>query len=96
MENAQAILVIILATFLAVSLILSIILLQLAIRIARRVDNITERAEHIAESASAASEIFQKAAAPLAIGKLIGIIIENITAGKTQHNKGGSDDKENN
>jgi len=74
MENAQTILVIILATAFALLLILHIVVLLICIKIARHIRHITEKAEAIAEKAESAAEFLQWTATPMAIGRFVASI----------------------
>ncbi len=70
MENAQEILVVILASFLALFLLLNIVFLIIAIRVAVTVKRVTAKAEVLADKAEAFGEFVQHAATPMIIGKL--------------------------
>lgn len=74
MENAETILVIILATAFALLLVLHIVLLLICIKIARHVRSITEKAEAIAEKAETAAEFLKWSATPMAVGRFIASI----------------------
>lgn len=72
------ILVIILSVTLAIFLILGIVLTIKLIQIANGLKRITTKAEDVVDKAEAAAEVFQKAAAPVAIGRLISNITDLI------------------
>ena len=78
-DTALKILVIILSTTLAVFLIVSIILVVKLIQVAKHLNNITAKAEEIADKAEAVTEFFGRSAAPLAIGKLLGNIADAVS-----------------
>ena len=82
MESAETILVIILAAALAVSLLLSIVLLVICIKIANRVKRITEAAERFTDKATELGEFLEKAAGPLALGKIVASFVDNFRQGK--------------
>jgi len=77
-DMSLKILVIILSTTLAIFLIASIVLVVKLIQVAKHLNNITAKAEEIADKAEAVSEFFGRSAAPLAIGKLLGSIAEAV------------------
>lgn len=77
-DTALKVLVIILSTTLAVFLVLGIILLVKLIQVAKHLNNITAKAEEIADKAEAVTEFFGRSAAPLAIGKLLGSIADAV------------------
>ena len=78
MTGAEQFLVIVLSIFLTVSLLLSIIFLVIAIKVIRAVRRLTERAEHLANRAEAVGEFFTHAAGPIAIGRLLSTLVENV------------------
>ncbi len=73
------ILVIVLSATLAIFLILGIVLIIKLIQVANGIKHITQKAEQIADKAEAVTEFFEQAAAPVAIGRLIGNITDMIT-----------------
>lgn len=77
MEQAQEILVVILASFLALALLLNIILLIIGIKIALIVKRVTAKAEEIADKAEAFGDFVQSAATPMMIGKMLHGISEH-------------------
>ena len=87
METSQQILVIILSTALAVLLILAIVISVLAIRLLKAIGRITEKAEHIVESAEQVGEAFSNATGSLALFKVIRNIAQ--IASKYTGNKKG-------
>lgn len=82
MDNAEKILVIILASALAVFLVIGIIALIKFVQILDHIKTITQKAEHIAEQAEAVGAFFQKTAGPIALGKLLSNISEHIFGGR--------------
>lgn len=84
MENAQEILVIVLASFLALSLLLNIILLIIGIKIALVVKRVTTKAEAIADKADAFGDFVQKAATPMMIGKILHGFSDHLFGGKSK------------
>lgn len=71
MENAETILVVILASFLALFLLLGIIATVKIIQVLNHLKHISEKAEVIADKAEAVGDFISHAAAPVAIGNLI-------------------------
>lgn len=78
MENAETILVIILASFLALFLILAIYATVKIIQIVNHISAIAEKAEAIADKAETAASFFSKAAGPAMIGNLIANIADAV------------------
>jgi hypothetical protein len=78
MENAETILVLILASFLAIFLVLAIILIAKCIQIANRIDRITQKAETIVDSAESIGDYFRAASSSLTIGKIISFIASGV------------------
>ena len=87
MENAQTILVVVLATFLAIFLILGIVALIKLIQVLDHLKHISEKAERLADTAENIGELFKYTAGPAAIAKLL----SNISSMVFKHNK--SEDK---
>lgn len=81
-DTALKILVIILSTTLAVFLILGIVLVVKLIQVAKHLNNITIKAEQIADKAEAVTDFMSRSAGPIAIGKLLGNIADAISRGK--------------
>lgn len=90
MENAEQILVVILASALALFLILAIIATVKIIQILNHLKSITEKAEQIADKAEAVSEFFAKTAGPSALVKLFANVVDAFRRGKS---KKGEDDE---
>ena len=85
MENAEAILVIILAVFLAIFLLLAIVLLIKCIQIANKVQALTEKAEKIVDKAESVGEFLQRASGSLAVGGIVQRVVSMIfTRGEKQ------------
>jgi predicted PurR-regulated permease PerM len=85
-----SVLVIILAVMLAIFLLLSIFIAYQFIQILNHMKRISEQAEKVVNKVESASTMFQKAAAPLAFGKLFASIA-NIAMKKRKH-KGDKDE----
>lgn len=83
MENAQTILVVILASFLAVFLLLGIAALIKLIQLLDHLKNISEKAEKLANTAENIGDFFKYTAGPAAIVKLL----SNISNVVFKHNK---------
>lgn len=76
MENAETILVIILASFLALFLVLAIVATVKIIQIVNQLKQIAQKADAIADKAETAAAFFSKAAGPALIGKFIANIAD--------------------
>lgn len=85
METSEQILVVILATALAVLLVLAIVIAVLIIKLLKTVGRITDKAEHVIQTAEHVGEAFSNVGGPLAIFK----VIKNITELVSKHNKKG-------
>lgn len=72
MNGYERILVVMLSSFLTIFLVLGIAVLILIIKIGRSVKRVTEKAEHLADQAENITELFERAAAQLTIGRAIG------------------------
>lgn len=79
MENAETILVIVLASFLALFLLLAIIATVKIIQVANHLKHISERAEAIADKAESAANFFGKAATPALIGNILANIADMVS-----------------
>lgn len=71
MENAETILVIFLSSFLALFLLLGVVLIVNLIRLVRKINEVAEAAGEIVQNVESASELFKKAAGPMAAGKFL-------------------------
>ncbi len=69
MDNAESILVVILAGFLALFLLLAIVLVVKILKLMETMKEIADRAKEVAGNVEAASEMLKKTAGPLALGK---------------------------
>jgi hypothetical protein len=78
MDTASQILLIIVSTFLSLFLLVSIILLVKLIKLIKSVNRVAEKAEHLVDSAEAATELLRKTAGPVAVGKFIANIVESV------------------
>jgi hypothetical protein len=76
MQNAESILIIILAAVLIVFLVMAITALVLVIKLIRTTKRFVDRAEKMAETAGEAAEILRNASGPLAVFKLIRNIVK--------------------
>lgn len=76
MDTASQILLIIVSSVLALFLIVSIVLLIKIIKVVKSVNVVIKKAEHLVDSAEAATEVFKKAAAPMAFSKVFGSILD--------------------
>lgn len=65
------ILVIILSATLAIFLVLAIVLVVKLIQVANAIKHITTKAEEIVDKAEEVTEMFQKTAAPIAVGRFL-------------------------
>ncbi len=81
-ETSLTILVVILSITLAVFLILGIVLLIKLIKVTDSVQRIATKGEEIADRAEAAAEMFQNAAAPVAIGRVLTNIFDAVSKRK--------------
>jgi uncharacterized metal-binding protein len=84
MENAETILVIVLASFLALFLLLAIIVAVKAIQLLNRLKHISEKAESIADKAETAANFISKAAGPAMIGNLLANIADAVSSKKSK------------
>ncbi len=78
MDNAEQLLVIILASVLTVFLLLAIVALIKVIQVLSHLKRITEKAERLTDTAEAVGEFFSKTAGPVALGKLIANITDTV------------------
>ncbi len=84
--DAFEILVIILSSVLTVFLVLSIVFLVICIKIAKHVKAIINKAEAVMDDVESVSDFFKKSAMPVAIGKLVGNLINTFSK---NHDKQG-------
>jgi hypothetical protein len=78
MNEAERVLVIILAATLSFVLILSIVAIIKIIQILNYIKQVSEKAVAVAENVEHVGAFFEKTAAPVAVGKLIANITENV------------------
>ena len=71
MENAESILVIILASVLTVFLIVAIVLFVVVIKFIGKLRELADKAKDVAGNVESATEILKKSVGPLAIGKVL-------------------------
>lgn len=79
MSTTELTFIIILSVSLTVFLVLFSIALGFFIAILRQVKRVTDRAENVADTVEAAASTFERVASPLAVLKVIGGIVENVT-----------------
>lgn len=77
-DTSLKILVVVLATVLAIFLVLAIVLIVKIIQVVKLIKQILEKAEQIADKAEAVGEFFEHTATPVAVGKLIAHIADNV------------------
>lgn len=87
MSTAEQILVIVLAAALALFLLLAIIATVKVIQILNQLKKLTEKAEKVVDTAEHMSEVFTKAAGPVAIGRLITNIADSVFNHKSKRGK---------
>ena len=78
MEQAQSILVIIVSSLLSLFLIFGIIMLVMGIKLVKAVRQIVVKAEHVIDSAEAATDVLKNASGPLAVLKLVRNIMKTV------------------
>lgn len=78
MENAETILVVILATFLALFLILAIVLVIKCIQIAKSMQRIAEKAEQVVDKASDIGTFFSKATGTFSAGRFLSQLADSV------------------
>lgn len=78
MENAETVLVVFLSSALAVFLILAIAIAVKTLQVLNTLKRIAEKAETIAEKAESISDVFQKTAGPMAIGRLFAHVANTV------------------
>lgn len=83
MDTATQILVIFLSVALAVLLVLSSIAVFLTIKLLKEIKLITDKAQHLIETAEHVGETFKHAAGPLALIR----VISNLAGMVSKHNK---------
>lgn len=71
MENAETILVVVLASFLALFLLVAIVATVKLIQVLNHLKHISEKAEAIADKAESVGDFFSRAAGPMAIGNML-------------------------
>ena len=89
MENAETILVVFLSSALAIFLILAIVLAVKFIQVVNTLKRIADKAESIAEKAESISDIFQKTAGPVAVGRFFTHIANTVFNRSERKNKKG-------
>ena len=78
LNTASEILLIVVSSALTVFLIVAIILLVKLIQVADKLKLIADKAEKLANSAEAIGDFFRKSAGPVAVGKFMSNIVENV------------------
>jgi hypothetical protein len=89
METSQDILVIILATVLAVLLVLSIVVAVLVIKLLGAVKRITDKAEHVIDTAEHVGEVFSNATGSLALFKIVRNVADMVAKHSSNTKKKG-------
>jgi hypothetical protein len=84
MENAETILVVVLASFLALFLLLAIIATIKIIQVMNHLKHISQKAEALADKAEAVSDFISHAAAPVAIGNFLANLSEIVFKNKSK------------
>lgn len=85
LNNATLVLVIIESITFTIFLIISIVALVYAIKVIKAIQRLTDRAELLADKAEAVGEMVGRAAGPLAVGRFLTHIADNVL---TRGNKG--------
>jgi len=85
MDMAEKILVVFLSTFLALFLTLAVILTVSLIKLAKKMQAVADKAHAIVDKVENVSDMFQKSAGPLALGKFFVNIAETVA----KHHKKG-------
>jgi hypothetical protein len=78
MQNAESILVIIVSSLLSIVLVMSIIMLVFGIKLVKAVRKVVVKAEHVIDSAEAATDVLKNAGGPLAMLKIIRNIVSTV------------------
>jgi hypothetical protein len=71
MNEAERILVIVLASFLAIFLLISIFLVVEAFKVVKGIRKVVDKADSIVTSAESITEVFHNVSGPLAVAKLV-------------------------
>lgn len=79
MNTVAEVLLIVVSSVLSVFLIVLIVAGVYTVKILKQVRRITDRAEGVADSMEAAASAFERKASPLAVLKVIGNIVEQVT-----------------
>lgn len=87
MQNAESILVVVLATFLAISLLCTVILLVKSIQIVNQIKRITDKAEALVDKAESVGEFFQQTTGKFAVGKLLSHLASTVFDREKKHNQ---------
>ncbi len=77
--DAFEILVVILSVSLFILLICTIIFVIKLTQLLKLIQRISERAENVMEDVESVGEFFKRSAGPVAIGRLVGMLIQNVT-----------------
>ena len=88
MDTSLQFLVILLSTVLAILLVLSIIVAVLVIRLLKAVGRITDKAEHVIQSAEQVGQAFSNATGSVAIFKVIRNVVELVTKQTAKDKRG--------
>jgi uncharacterized membrane protein len=82
MNEAERILLIVLAAFLALLLVLLIFLVTEALKITKGIKRVVEKAETIVTSAESITEVFHNVSGPLGLIKMVTNIMKFVNKGK--------------
>ncbi|PID32113.1 hypothetical protein CR970_02255 [Candidatus Saccharibacteria bacterium] len=87
MNGYEQFLVVVLASFLAIFLLLGIVLLVLLIRVMRTVRRVSDRAEHLADKASAVGDVVQNAVGSMTLGRAVMTVADSVLKKRTAKSK---------
>lgn len=79
MNTTEQVLLVVLAAALALFLALAIVVAVQIIRLLKTINKITDKAEHIIETAESVGEVFKNAAGPLALARVVGNIVDAVS-----------------
>ena len=87
MNTSEQILVIALGIMLAIFLVLSIIILAQVLKLVSNLRRITEKAEHLVDSAETFGDVLRKSAGPVGLFRFVRGVAETAMQHKTEHKK---------
>ncbi len=85
--TAFEILVVYLSISLAIFLLISILLVWQIIKLVKQLQRVSEKAEAVVADVEQVGDFFRKTTGKLALGKLIGLIVDNVTNHKRKGNR---------